>query len=90
MNVTSSESSKICTKLSDYNYGLPRELIAQQPLQNREDARLLILHRSTGKIEHRTFHEITEYLYPGDLLVLNYTKVIPASVTGKRISGASL
>lgn len=90
MNVTSSKSSKICTKLSDYNYGLPRELIAQQPLQNREDARLLILHRSTGKIEHRTFHEITEYLYPGDLLVLNNTKVIPASVTGKRISGASL
>ena len=90
MNVTSSKSSKICTNLSEYNYDLPRELIAQQPLQNREDARLLILHRSTGKIEHRTFHEITEYLHHGDFLVLNNTKVIPASVTGKRISGAFL
>ena len=90
MNVTVSKPVKIYTKLSDYNYTLPKELIAQQPLENRDDARLLILHRSTGKIEHRKFREITEYLYPGDLLVLNDTKVIPALITGKRISGASL
>lgn len=90
MNVTSSKSMKICTKLSDYNYFLPKKLIAQQPTENREDARLLILQRSTGKIEHRTFHEITEYLCHGDLLVLNNTKVIPALVPGKRISGAFL
>lgn len=90
MNVTVSKPVKISTKLSDYNYHLPRELIAQQPLENREDARMLILHRNTGKIEHRKFHEITEYLYPGDLLVLNNTKVIPALVPGKRITGAFL
>lgn len=90
MNATLSESVKIYTKLSDYNYNLPKELIAQQPLENREDARLLLLYRDTGKIEHRKFHEITEYLSPGDLLVLNNTKVIPALVPGKRISGASL
>lgn len=90
MHVASSKYMKICTKLSDYTYDLPKELIAQQPAENREDARLLILHRSTGKIEHRIFHEITEYLYPGDLLVLNDTKVIPALVTGHRISGAFL
>jgi len=90
MNVTVSKPVKIYTKLSDYNYTLPKELIAQQPLENREDARLLVLYRSTGKVEHRKFHEITEYLYPRDLLVLNNTKVIPALITGKRISGASL
>lgn len=90
MNVTVSKPVKFSTKLSDYNYHLPRELIAQQPPENREDARLLILHRNTGKIEHRKFHEITEYLYPGDLLVLNNTKVIPALIPGKRISGAFL
>lgn len=78
------------TRLSDYDYDLPRELIAQHPLENREDARLLILNRRTGKIEHRKFHEITEYLYPGDFLVLNNTKVIPALLPGKRSSGAFL
>lgn len=90
MNVTVPKPDKIYTKLSDYDYSLPKELIAQQPLANREDARLLVLHRSTGKIEHRTFHEITEYLYPGDLLVLNNTKVIPALIPGKKFSGAFL
>jgi S-adenosylmethionine:tRNA ribosyltransferase-isomerase len=90
MDVTVSKPVKISTKLSDYDYHLPKELIAQRPLENREDARLLILYRSTGKVEHRKFHEITEYLYPGDLLVLNNTKVMPALLTGKKHSGASL
>lgn len=78
------------TKLSDYDYDIPRELIAQHPLENREDARLLILNRSTGKIDHRRFHEVVEYLHPGDFLVLNNTKVMPALLQGKRISGAFL
>lgn len=90
MNVTVPKPDKIYTKLSDYHYSLPKELIAQQPLAAREDARLLVFHRSTGKIEHRKFHEITEYLYPGDLLVLNNTKVIPARIPGKKLSGAFL
>lgn len=90
MNNTVFQPVKIHTKLSDYDYDLPKELIAQQPLKNREDARMLILHRNSGRTEHRRFHEITEYLYPGDLLVLNDTKVIPALIPGKRISGAFL
>ncbi len=90
MNVSASKSVQISTRLSDYDYDLPRERIAQQPLKTREDARLLVLYRSSGKIEHRTFREIIEYLHPGDLLVLNNTKVIPALIPGKRCSGASL
>lgn len=85
-----SKSVETYTKLSDFDYDLPKELIAQQPLENRDDARLLILYRSTGKIEHRKFYEITEYLSAGDLLVLNNTKVIPARIRGNKISGASI
>ncbi|OQY99946.1 MAG: tRNA preQ1(34) S-adenosylmethionine ribosyltransferase-isomerase QueA [Candidatus Brocadia sp. UTAMX2] len=90
MDFTALKPVSMCTKLSDYEYDLPKELIAQQPLENREDARLLILYRNSGKIEHRRFYEIIEYLCPGDFLVLNNTKVIPALLSGKRISGASL
>ena len=78
------------TTLSDYHYNLPEELIAHKPLENRDDARLLILYRSTGKIEHRKFHEITDYLSPRDLLVLNNTKVIPARIVGNKARGASI
>ncbi|MEP9411213.1 MAG: tRNA preQ1(34) S-adenosylmethionine ribosyltransferase-isomerase QueA [Candidatus Brocadia sp.] len=90
MNATVSKPIQIYTKLSDYDYDLPKELIAQQPLENREDARMMILHRNSGKIEHRKFYEIVEYLHPGDLLVLNNTKVIPALILGKRVTGAFL
>lgn len=90
MDFTAKKPVQFYSKLSDYTYDLPRELIAQHPLENREDARLLILYRNSGRIEHRRFYEITEYLCPGDFLVLNNTKVIPALLTGKRISGASL
>ncbi len=90
MNVAAPNPVTIYTKLSDYDYDLPKELIAQRPPKNRDDARMLILHRTSGKIEHRKFHEITEYLHPGDLLVLNNTRVIPALIPGKRISGAFL
>lgn len=74
---------------SDYDYDLPKEFIAQRPLENRDEARLLILHRNTGEIEHRRFYEIVDYLSQGDLLVLNNTKVVPACITGCKGSGAA-
>ncbi|HYK23340.1 MAG TPA: tRNA preQ1(34) S-adenosylmethionine ribosyltransferase-isomerase QueA [Candidatus Acidoferrum sp.] len=66
------------TRLSDYDYDLPRELIAQRPLEHREDSRMMILRRDTGTIEHRQFCEIKTFLQPTDLLVLNDTRVVPA------------
>ena len=65
-------------RLSDYDYDLPRELIAQRPLPRREDARMLVLHRAKQKIEHRRFVELKEFLLPGDLVVLNDTRVLAA------------
>jgi len=69
-------------RLSDFDYHLPRELIAQHPIEKRDRSRLLVLNK-TGKIEHRYFYEITSYLNPGDVLVLNDTKVIPTKLLGK-------
>ncbi len=63
---------------SDFDYELPPELIAQAPIEPRDCSRLLVLHRETGALEHRTFREILAYLRPGDLLVANETRVIPA------------
>jgi len=71
-------------KLSDFDYHLPEELIAQYPLQHRDESRLMVLNRETGSIEHRIFKEIIEYLHPGDCLVLNNTKVFPARLVGKK------
>ena len=71
-------------KTSDFYYELPRELIAQDPLEERSDSRLLVLHRSSGRIEHRGFKDIVEYLRAGDCLVRNDTKVIPARLFGRR------
>ncbi len=65
-------------RLSDYDYVLPRELIAQRPLEQREDSRMLVLHRAEQKIEHRQFRELKMFLKPGDLLVLNDTRVLAA------------
>ena len=65
-------------RLSDYDYDLPRELIAQRPLERRQDSRMMILHRAPQKIEHRQFHELKTLLQPGDLLVLNDTRVLTA------------
>ncbi|MDD5595023.1 MAG: tRNA preQ1(34) S-adenosylmethionine ribosyltransferase-isomerase QueA [Candidatus Omnitrophica bacterium] len=76
--------------LSDFDYKLPRELIAQYPLAKREDARLLVVWRKTGKIEHRVFKEITDYFKKDDLLVLNNTKVLPSRLLGRRISGGKV
>ncbi len=75
-------------KLSDFDYELPQELIAQHPLPGRDESRLLVLNRQTGGIEHKKFFNIVEYLNEGDVLVLNDTKVIPARLIGKRRTGA--
>ena len=72
-------------KVSDFNYELPKELIAQHPLEKRDESRLMVLHRATQEIEHKKFRDIIEYLKPGDCLVINNTKVIPARLYGKII-----
>lgn len=71
-------------KTSDFYYDLPKELIAQDPLEDRSASRLLVLHRKSGKVEHRVFTDIVEYLRPGDCLVRNNTRVIPARLFGTR------
>lgn len=70
--------------LKDFYYELPKELIAQDPLQDRSSSRLMVLGRASNVTEHRIFSEISEYLKPGDCLVLNNTKVIPARLYGVR------
>src|SRR6266704_1009670 len=65
-------------QLSDYDYDLPKELIAQRPLQRREDSRMMVLHRAGQTIDHRQFRELKTFLQPSDLLVLNDTRVLPA------------
>jgi len=62
----------------DFDYHLPDELIASRPLEDRSSSRMLVVHRETGKIEHKMFKDFPEYMEPDDLLVLNDTKVIPA------------
>ncbi len=71
-------------KLSDFYYDLPEELIAQHPSAKRDESRLLVLDRASGKIEHRVFKDIVEYITPNDCLVINETRVIPARLYGKR------
>lgn len=71
-------------RTSDFYYELPQELIAQDPLEDRASSRLLVLDRSTGEVEHRKFRDILEYLNPGDCLVINDTKVIPARLIGSK------
>lgn len=71
-------------KLSDFDYNLPKELIAQYPLNKRDDSRLLVLDRRTKQIAHKKFFQIADYFENGDLLVLNNTKVLPARVFGVR------
>lgn len=69
---------------SDYSFELPRELIAQDPLEERSSSRLLVLDKRTGAVSHHVFREIGDFLRPGDCLVLNNTKVIPARLLGER------
>ena len=71
-------------KVSDFTFDLPEELIAQDPLEDRSSSRLLTLDKNTGEIGHDVFHNIVNYLKPGDCLVLNNTKVIPARLIGAK------
>jgi len=71
-------------KLNEFDFALPEELIAQTPLEKRDTSKLMILHRDSGKVEHRQFFDIIEYLNPGDILVRNNTKVIPARLFGTK------
>ena len=78
-------------ELSDFNYELPQELIAQDPLEDRASSRLMVLDKETGEIEHKTFRDIKQYLRKGDCLVINDTKVIPARLIGvKEGTGAKI
>ncbi len=78
-------------KKSDFYFELPQELIAQDPLEDRSGSRLLILDKESGRIEHHIFRDIVDYLRPGDCLVLNNTKVLPARLMGvKEDTGASI
>lgn len=78
-------------KVSDFYFELPEELIAQDPLENRSKSRLMVLDRKTGNIEHKIFEDILDYLNPGDCLVVNNTKVIPARLYGTRVdTGAAI
>ena len=77
--------------LHDFSYDLPQELIAQDPLEDRSSSRLMVLHKDTGSIEHKIFRDIIDYLNPGDCLVINDTKVIPARLMGiKEDTGAAI
>jgi len=77
-------------KTSDFDYYLPESSIAQTPLEPRDSSRLLVLNRQSGKLEHRIFHEIGEYLKPADLLVLNQTRVIPARIYARKPTGGKV
>lgn len=72
-------------KTSDFNYYLPKELIAQHPLEKRDESKLLTLNKDTGEISHKHFYDIVDFLNEGDVLVLNDTRVMPARIFGSRI-----
>ena len=78
-------------KTSDFYFDLPKELIAQDPLEDRSSSRLLMVDKNTGDIKHEVFRNIVDYLHPGDCLVLNNTKVLPARLLGvKEDTGAAV
>ena len=77
-------------KLEEFDYYLPEELIAQVPIEKRDESRLLVLDKNEKTIEHKVFKNIIDYLEPGDCLVRNNTKVIPARLYGKKETGANV
>lgn len=77
-------------KLSDFDYDLPKEFIAKFPSQKRDESKLLVLHRDTGKIEHKIFRDIVDYFSEGDIFVVNKTKVIPARLKGYKETGGKI
>lgn len=82
------ESPVIST--ADFDYSLPRHMIAQEPVEPRDSSRLLILHRRDGRIEHRVFRDLGEFLNKADLLILNQTRVIPARIYGRKSTGGAV
>lgn len=89
--ISKQEDPMLGLRTSDYSFDLPQELIAQDPLEDRAASRLLVLDKNTGKTTHHIFREIVDYLNPGDCLVLNNTKVIPARLLGcKKDTGAAV
>jgi S-adenosylmethionine:tRNA ribosyltransferase-isomerase len=83
-NNTINNSVDSALKIGDFDYDLPQELIAQTPVEPRDSSRLLVLHRASRRIEHRHFRDIGAYLRPGDLLIANQSRVIPARLLGYR------
>ena len=77
-------------KTHDFWYDLPEELIAQTPLQQRDSSRLMVLNRATGEVRHRHFYDIVDYLQPGDCLVMNDSRVLPARLLGHRPTGGAV
>ena len=77
-------------KLEEFDYYLPEELIAQVPIEKRDESRLLVVDKTQKTIEHKVFKSIIDYLEPGDCLVRNNTKVIPARLYGKKETGANV
>lgn len=77
-------------KTHDFYYELPEELIAQTPLEKRDDSRLMVLSRETGEVTHRHFYDIVDYLNPGDCLVMNDSRVLPARLLGHRPTGGAV
>ena len=77
-------------KTHDFYYDLPEELIAQTPLERRDGSRLMVLDRQTGEIEHKHFYDIVDYLRPGDCLVMNDSRVLPARLLGHRPTGGAV
>lgn len=75
-------------EVTDFDYDLPQELIAQTPVEPRDSSRLLVMDKKTGELEHRHFFNLPEYLKPGDVLVFNDTRVIPARLHGSKTTGA--
>ena len=77
-------------KTSDFYFDLPEELIAQTPLEARDTSRLCVLDRKTGAVSHRHFYDILDYLHPGDCLVMNDSRVLPARLLGRRPTGGAV
>ena len=77
-------SESLRSTMSDFDYELPQELIAQTPIEPRDASRLLVVNRATGALNHRYFHQVGDFLRPGDLLIANQSRVIPARLLGKR------
>ena len=75
--------------INDFSYDLPEELIAQEPIQKRDTSRLLVMRIEDGSLEHRVFTDLLDYLEPGDALVINETKVIPARLLGVKEGGGA-